>query len=83
LECPNAIAQASRGHRPWAKEIRPNQTLFGVSGEVRSKDNLTEPALLEMSGNHVDQEPASSLSLRLLQKMSAAAISNGEAFLPC
>jgi hypothetical protein len=43
--------QASRGHRHWAKEIRPSQTLFGVSGEVRSKNNLTEPALLEMSGN--------------------------------
>jgi hypothetical protein len=43
--------QASRGHRHWAKEIRPSQTLFGVSGEVRSKNNLTESALLEMSGN--------------------------------
>jgi hypothetical protein len=42
--------QASRGHRHWAKEIRPSQTLFGVSGEVRSKNNLTESALLEMSG---------------------------------
>jgi hypothetical protein len=36
-----------------------NQTLFGVSGEVRSKNNLTEPALLEMSGNATNQESAS------------------------
>jgi hypothetical protein len=50
-EKPTERLQASRGHRHWAKEIRPNQTLFGVSGEVRSKNNLTEPALLEMSGN--------------------------------
>jgi hypothetical protein len=47
--------QASRGHRHWAKEIRPSQTLFGVSGEVRSKNNLTESALLEMSGNATTQ----------------------------
>jgi hypothetical protein len=43
--------QTSRGHRHWAKEIRSNQTLFGVSAGVRSKNDLTEPALLEMSGN--------------------------------
>src|ERR1700734_2694549 len=47
--------QASRGHRHWAKEIRPSQSLFGVSGEVRSKNNLTESALLEMSGNATNQ----------------------------
>ena len=50
-ENPTERLQASRGHRHWAKEIRSNQTLFGVGGEVRSKNNLTEPALLEMSGN--------------------------------
>ena len=81
------MPERDRTSEPWsstvAEEIRPNQTLFGVSGEVRSKDNLTEPALLETSGNRVEQELASSLSLRLLQKMSAAAISNGEAFLSC
>src|ERR1700733_12979260 len=49
-EKPTDGLQASRGHRHWAKEIRRSQTLFGVSGEVRSKNNLTEPALLEMSG---------------------------------
>jgi hypothetical protein len=43
--------EASRGHRHWVKEIRSNQTLFGVGAEVRSKNDLTEPALLEMSGN--------------------------------
>ena len=50
-EKPPERLQASRGHRHWAKEIGRNQTLFGVNGEVRSKNNLTQPALLEMSGN--------------------------------
>jgi hypothetical protein len=38
------------------KEIRSNQTLFGVEGEVCSKNDLTEPALLEMSGYRVNPE---------------------------
>jgi hypothetical protein len=53
--------QASRGHRHWAKEIRRSQTLFGVSGEVRSKNNLTEPALLEMSGDGVNRPSAATV----------------------
>src|SRR5271170_3645593 len=61
--------QASRGHRHWAKEIRSNQTLFGVGGEVRSKNNLTEPALLEMSGNATDQD----LDSRIGQTLASAA----------
>jgi hypothetical protein len=32
------------------------KTLFGVYGEVRSKKDLTEPALLEMSGFRVYQD---------------------------
>ena len=55
-ENPTDRLEASRGHRHWAKEIRSNQTLFGVGGEVRSKNNLTEPALLEMSGNATNRE---------------------------
>jgi hypothetical protein len=47
--------QASRGHRHWAQEIGRQKTLFGVSAEVRSKNDLTEPALLEMSGNATNQ----------------------------
>jgi hypothetical protein len=54
-EKPTERLQASRGHRHWAKEIGRNQTLFGVSAEVRSKNDLTEPALLEMSGKCVNQ----------------------------
>jgi hypothetical protein len=45
--------RASRGHRHWAKEIGRQKTLFGVHGEVRFQKYLTEPALLEMSGNRV------------------------------
>jgi hypothetical protein len=55
-EQPTERLQTSRGHRHWAKEIGRNQALFGVHGEVRSKNNLTEPALLEMSGNATNQE---------------------------
>ena len=33
------------------KETQRMKPLFGVEGEVRSKNDLTEPALLEMSGN--------------------------------
>ena len=40
------------------KKYDEKKTLFGVSGEVRSKNNLTEPALLEMSGNATYQELA-------------------------
>ena len=36
-------------------ETEPNQPLFEVDGEVRFKNNLTEPALLEMSGKGVYQ----------------------------
>jgi hypothetical protein len=34
-------------------EVKKEQgrPLFGVEGEVRSKKDLTEPTLLEMSGN--------------------------------
>src|ERR1700678_4497897 len=50
-ENPTDRLEASRGHRHWAKEIGPNQPLFRVDHGVRPKNNLTEPALLEMSGN--------------------------------
>jgi hypothetical protein len=50
-ENPTDRLEASRGHRHWAKEIGPNQPLFRVDDGVRPKNNLTEPALLEMSGN--------------------------------
>jgi len=33
------------------KETQRMKPLFRVEGEVRSKNDLTEPALLEMSGN--------------------------------
>jgi hypothetical protein len=33
------------------EETQRMKPLFGVDGEVRSKNDLTEPALLEMSGN--------------------------------
>src|ERR1700685_2431714 len=49
-ENPTDRLEASRGHRHWAKEIGPNQPLFRVDHGVRPKNNLTEPALLEMSG---------------------------------
>src|ERR1700677_655876 len=49
-EKPTDRLEASRGHRHWAKEIGPNQPLFRVDHGVRPKNNLTEPALLEMSG---------------------------------
>src|ERR1700678_909368 len=52
-ENPTDRLEASRGHRHWAKEIGPNQPLFRVDHGVRPKNNLTEPALLEMSGNGV------------------------------
>src|ERR1700677_1132586 len=52
-ENPTDRLEASRGHRHWAKEIGPNQPLFRVDHGVRPKNNLTEPALLEMSGNRV------------------------------
>jgi len=67
-ENPTDRLEASRGHRPWAKEIRSNQTLFGVGGEVRSKNNLTEPALLEMSGKGVYLESSKRNARILLQR---------------
>jgi hypothetical protein len=60
-EKPTERLQASRGHRHWAKDIGPNQTLFGVNAEVRSKNDLTEPALLEMSGNATQYKRAPQL----------------------
>ena len=33
------------------KKYHPRKTLFGVGGGVRFKNDLTGPALLEMSGN--------------------------------
>ena len=54
-ENPTDRLEASRGHRHWAKEIGPNQPLFRVDHGVRPKNNLTEPALLEMSGYRVYQ----------------------------
>ena len=39
-------------------ETRQNQPLFRVDHGVRPKNNLTEPALLEMSGNATYQESA-------------------------
>src|SRR5271156_4312184 len=60
--------QASRGHRHWAKEIGRQKTLFGVSAEVRSKNDLTESALLEMSGYATNQELAAGVHLMLLKK---------------
>src|ERR1700735_2249953 len=48
---PTARLQTSRGHRHRAKEIPRRKTLFGVDGGVRFKNDLTGPALLEMSGN--------------------------------
>jgi hypothetical protein len=41
---------------PWSstlgqRNLTKKKTLFGVDGEVRSKKELTELALLEMSGN--------------------------------
>src|ERR1700735_2240692 len=47
---PTERLQTSRGHRHWAKEIPRRKTLFGVGGGVRFKNDLTGPALLEMSG---------------------------------
>jgi hypothetical protein len=45
---------------PWSSTLGQRnltkQTLFGVDGEVRSKKDLTEPALLEMSGNGIYQD---------------------------
>jgi hypothetical protein len=45
---------------PWSSTLGQRnltkQTLFGVDGEVRSKKDLTEPALLEMSGYATNQE---------------------------
>src|ERR1700678_3392050 len=55
-ENPTDRLEASRGHRHWAKEIGPNQPLFRVDHGVRPKNNLTEPALLEMSGNAINQD---------------------------
>jgi len=37
-------------------ETRQNKPLFRVDHGVRPKNNLTEPALLEMSGNATNQE---------------------------
>jgi hypothetical protein len=37
-------------------ETRQNQPLFRVDHGVRPKNNLTEPALLEMSGNATYQD---------------------------
>jgi hypothetical protein len=37
-------------------ETRQNKPLFRVDDGVRPKNNLTEPALLEMSGNATNQE---------------------------
>jgi hypothetical protein len=37
------------------KEAQRIKPLFGVEREVRSKNNLTESALLEMSGNATNQ----------------------------
>jgi DUF1016 N-terminal domain len=53
---PTARLQTSRGHRHWAKEIPRRKTLFGVDGGVRFKNDLTGPALLEMSGYATYQE---------------------------
>jgi hypothetical protein len=58
-ENPTDRLEASRGHRHWAKEIGPNQPLFRVDHGVRPKNNLTEPALLEMSGNATYREVTS------------------------
>ena len=55
-ENPTDRLEASRGHRHWAKEIGPNHPLFRVDHGVRPKNNLTEPALLEMSGNATHQD---------------------------
>jgi hypothetical protein len=45
---------------PWLSTLGQRnlmkKTLFGVYGEVRSKKDLTEPALLEMSGFRVYQD---------------------------
>ena len=40
------------------KKYHPRKTLFGVGGGVRFKNDLTGPALLEMSGNATTQELA-------------------------
>jgi hypothetical protein len=47
-------ADRSITSEPWSSTLSQRnltkKTLFGVDGEVRSKKDLTEPALLEMSG---------------------------------
>jgi hypothetical protein len=42
------------------EESQRMKPLFGVDGEVRSTNDLTEPALLEMYGNATTQELTSS-----------------------
>ena len=47
-------------------ETRQNKPLFRVDDGVRPKNNLTEPALLEMSGNATNQDLSNSrISLRM------------------
>jgi|SRR5580704_1774357 hypothetical protein len=46
------------------KETQRMKPLFRVDGEVRSKNDLTEPALLERSGIRVDQELREPTALR-------------------
>src|ERR1700684_108275 len=71
-ENPTDRLEASRGHRHWAKEIGPNQPLFRVDHGVRPKNNLTEPALLEMSGNATNRDLAHSLEYTFAKKVETA-----------
>jgi hypothetical protein len=83
-ENPTDRLEASRGHRHWAKEIGPNQPLFRVDHGVRPKNNLTEPALLEMSGYsgglNGSMQHSSRAHIALKTKAKDAGYSSGEVF---